>query len=202
MTGFVEMVTVSKQFSLVQVPKTVQLLIKCFEPCKVNFTYCKIPGAGAKPPAKKRLPINAQTGSKKRQGRYQVVIHQADSDFTGIAFHPNYYCWFERARTEMLTREILSQAASVHGGLPVIRSAKLQYKNGARPYEPMTIITELRNDSDEPADYVISLDQRLYRTTPEGTQQELVTAQIDLCFVDAQSKSLIRIPSIVRDKLQ
>lgn len=102
----------------------------------------------------------------------------------------------------MLTREILAKAANDHGALPVIRSAKVQYKSGARPFEPLVVTTQVRSDSDQPADYVISLSQSLLRTCPGGETQELVTAQIDLCFVDAKSKALLRVPSVVREQLR
>jgi acyl-CoA thioesterase FadM len=78
--------------------------------------------------------------------------------------------------------------------VPVIRSAKLQYKNGARPYEAMRVLTKL--NAQGTSDFVLRLDQTLMREA-----QELVKADIEIVFVDPLSRKLVKVPRCVRERL-
>jgi acyl-CoA thioester hydrolase len=193
--GFVEMVTVSRSFSVVPVPASVRDMITHFEPCKRNFTYCARPGAPKPrlPPPRRAKLSEQQQQQQQRTFSFDLVIHMADTDFTGIAFHPNYYCWFERARTQAISPQVLAEAQRA-GAVPVIRSAKLQYKKGARPYEPMRVLTKLSAHGS--SEFLLRMDQTLVREA-----QELVKADIEIVFVDALSKKLVKVPRCVREAL-
>ncbi|GBG30131.1 Hypothetical Protein FCC1311_063641 [Hondaea fermentalgiana] len=191
--GFVEMVTVSRTFQLTKVPQPVHDLIYYFDDCKSNFTYCEKPGA-------KKRPIRRKPGAPSSLGKtteLDLVIHLADTDFTGIAFHPNYYCWFERARSDFLSKEILARAKTEFHAVPVVRSAKLAYKNGARPVEPLRITTT-QDPKGEHSDFVVPILQKLTRVSNDQT---LVEAVFEMCFVHDKERHLVKVPSIVRDAI-
>jgi len=191
--GFVEMVCVSKEFTLTMVPDVAKTHIQKFDKCKENFVFVKQGNPSNVP--KQPMPRRTKSQQDKEREKniksfdFELQIHQSDTDFTGIAFHPNYYCWFERARSEFLSHALLQKVRTEEGAMPVIRQANLSYKNGARPYETLKIISVPSKTSD----YVVSFHQKMFR---KETDQLLVDAKIDIVFVaDKKDRALVKVPA-------
>lgn len=191
--GFVEMVTVSRDFQLTSVPAPVEQLFTSFS-SPHRLTYLKPKPKVPMPKSRKQgLPEMATFATFD----YDLHIHQADTDFTGIAFHPNYYRWFEQARSEMLSAELLLKVRNVDVATPVIRSAKLTYKNGARPYEALRVISTPAIVA--ASKHVVTFNQRLTRL---ASGQLLVEAEFEIVFVHAESQALIPIPPTILAALE
>eukprot|EP00516_Mucochytrium_quahogii_P000558 CAMPEP_0203755586 /NCGR_PEP_ID=MMETSP0098-20131031/9014_1 /ASSEMBLY_ACC=CAM_ASM_000208 /TAXON_ID=96639 /ORGANISM=" , Strain NY0313808BC1" /LENGTH=300 /DNA_ID=CAMNT_0050647115 /DNA_START=86 /DNA_END=988 /DNA_ORIENTATION=- len=189
-SGFVEMVAVSKEFKLVPLPKSLcQDLLK-LEPCKANFEFVKLKGRGI--PRKKK--VEKCTGSV---CVYPLVIYKADTDFTGIAYHPNYYRWFEQARSHSKMGNVLVALKESHNVGPVLRSVKIQYKTGARPYEQLQVVTTpVKEHSSR---YVLGSEQVLYRVQDK---EPLVVGFTEIVFVNLDSKLPVPIPEEILSVLE
>mmetsp|Transcript_17168 Transcript_17168/g.33656 ORF Transcript_17168/g.33656 Transcript_17168/m.33656 type:complete len:321 (+) Transcript_17168:219-1181(+) len=192
--GFVEMVVVSKTFQLVKAPSFVVELMGFFDECKKNFSFLDKPGTKKRPPMRKKpAPRDAVAEASAKVANFDYHIHMADTDFTGIAFHPNYYFWFERARTQYLSPEVLLEAKNQEQAVPVVRRAKVTYKYGARPYEDLRIVTK-RNRKADPSEYVVSISQSLIRV---ADNQVLIESEFEIVFLHDTKRNLVKIPQVV-----
>ncbi len=80
-----------------------------------------------------------------RSGMSAVRVRYAETDAMEVAYHANYFVWFEVARTDLLRSLGWSYRAMEDGGvrLPVIE-ASCQYRRPARYDDELEIRTEGR----------------------------------------------------------
>eukprot|EP00516_Mucochytrium_quahogii_P002959 CAMPEP_0203760340 /NCGR_PEP_ID=MMETSP0098-20131031/13656_1 /ASSEMBLY_ACC=CAM_ASM_000208 /TAXON_ID=96639 /ORGANISM=" , Strain NY0313808BC1" /LENGTH=311 /DNA_ID=CAMNT_0050653859 /DNA_START=445 /DNA_END=1380 /DNA_ORIENTATION=+ len=182
-SGFVEMVVVNSEFKPVQLPPLFKNTLSLFEKFKKNCSYIQ-------PKRLPKIPLRKTKGGERSPvASFEMVYHQAGSDFTGVTFHPNYYCWFARARVDFFGLDFLKTLEHTHGILPTTQSAKLKYKNSTRPYEKLLI--ETFRCPEQSTQYVLALDQVLYR---DPGKVECVIASFEVAFTCIKTGALVPVP--------
>ncbi|KTD11170.1 acyl-CoA thioesterase [Legionella gratiana] len=77
--------------------------------------------------------------------QYAFRVYVEDVDYMGIVYHANYFCYFERARTEMLRQNnlILSDLMK-QDTLFAVYDVHVRYKAPARLDDLLTIKTQVQ----------------------------------------------------------
>jgi acyl-CoA thioester hydrolase len=76
--------------------------------------------------------------------RFPVTIYYEDTDAGGVVYHANYLKYFERARTEMLRADGISQSTLLEQSLGfVVRSLNIDFLKGARLDEHLEVWTRI-----------------------------------------------------------
>lgn len=74
--------------------------------------------------------------------QHQVRVYVEDVDYMGIVYHPNYLCYFERARTEaMRANNLILSALAQSDTLFAITKVNLRYLAPARLDDLLIIAT-------------------------------------------------------------
>ncbi|ELI5718576.1 tol-pal system-associated acyl-CoA thioesterase [Vibrio fluvialis] len=75
---------------------------------------------------------------------WPITIYYEDTDAGGVVYHSNYLKFFERARTEMLRAIGVSQQVLLEQRIGfVVRHAEIDFKQGARLDEQLTVVTSI-----------------------------------------------------------
>ena len=87
----------------------------------------------------------ADDGVSPRQSVSTVRVRYAETDQMGVAYHANYFVWFEVARTDWLRASGLTYRDLEADGvlLPVI-DARCEYKSPARYDDTLSVTTVAR----------------------------------------------------------
>lgn len=74
---------------------------------------------------------------------YAVRVYYEDTDLSGITYHANYLCWFERARSDLLRMLGIDQRAAIEAGEGAwaVAGAELKYVSPARLDDDVLIET-------------------------------------------------------------
>ncbi len=122
-------------------------------------------------------------------------VYYEDTDAGGIMYHAKYISWCERARSEYL-RDVGLQSSLIHqdlGVIFVVRHLEADYLKPARLDELLRVETslkEMKNSSFLLNQSIFCQDYMLFSMT------------VTIVCVGAQSARPVRIPDMVRDKLQ
>ncbi len=130
--------------------------------------------------------------------QYERRIYYADTDIAGVVYHANYLRFFEEARTEYLRTLGFNQSTLKNevGVLILVRNIyQIDYIGAAKLDDLLTIecqVTEVTKAS------VKMRQSARFR----GTEQILVTAELRLICVSAESFKPVRLPVAIKEKLE
>ena len=120
---------------------------------------------------------------------HNVKIYYEDTDSGGVVYYANYLKYFERARTEALSKIGLSntQIKNKFGALIIVKSCNIKYKKSAHLEDELNIVS-----------HIISLKKTsLIMKQLIMHDKELITeAEIHLVFVNSEGK-----PEKIPDKI-
>jgi acyl-CoA thioester hydrolase len=119
-------------------------------------------------------------------------IRYRECDPMGVVYHTHYLDFFEEARTEALRGLGVAYRELEEAGIimPVVE-AHVEYKRPAQ-YDDL-IVVEACFEAMPAVRVPIT-----YTVRPDGDDTVLATGKTDLCFVDAETRSLTRPPENVR----
>ena len=104
-----------------------------------------------------------------------ITIYVADTDVTGIVYHANYLKYLERARTQFLIDNQISQLNSE--GFFVIKNINITYSFPARLEESLSVKTNVQLKTKAR----LRFNQRIENI---NTKKICCEATIDVCFLD------------------
>ena len=123
---------------------------------------------------------------------FPVTIFYEDTDITGLVYHPNYFKYFERARSNFFDAQELRRLQMEEGiGVAVYR-ADITFKRGASLGDRLEVHT-LPSLS---GDYRVVVQHSVFRV---HDPQVLVEATVELVCV--ANEKVIKIPPLIRDKV-
>lgn len=126
-------------------------------------------------------------------------VYWEDTDGGGIVYYANYLRFLERARTEWLRSLGYSQQllAREPGIVFAVVSLTIEYRRPARLDDELTITCEPRADRAA----TIRFDQAIFRGRNPGDEPPLVTAEVRIACVDAQTLKPRRLPESLMNVL-
>lgn len=112
---------------------------------------------------------------------HSVRVYAEDTDMTGIVYHSNYLCFFERARSELLRKHGLQLSnLSQYDCHFAIKEAQLRYLKPARLDDLLSIETKI----EKAGACVLLFKQNLFNE--DG--QKLCEAEVQVVSVDKNLK--------------
>lgn len=124
---------------------------------------------------------------------FPVTIYYEDTDMTGLVYHPNYFKFFERARSEYFSGEALRRMQEEDGISVAVYRAEILFKKGAVLGDRL----EIHSKAEIKGDYRAAVQHKALRAS---SQEVLVEATVELVCV-AKGR-LTRIPAWMMDKMQ
>jgi YbgC/YbaW family acyl-CoA thioester hydrolase len=123
---------------------------------------------------------------------FPVTIYYEDTDITGLVYHPNYFKYFERARSDFFDGQELRRLQMDEGiGVAVYR-ADIVFKRGASLGDRL----EIHSWPSINGDYRVVVQHRVFRA---GDPQVLVEATVELVCV--ANDKVVKIPPLIRHKV-
>ena len=106
---------------------------------------------------------------------FNLKVFVEDTDFQGFVYHANYLKYFERARTQFLIDNQISQLNSE--GFFVIKNINITYSFPARLEENLLVKTDLR---------LKTKARMIFNQTIENINSKKIhcEATIEVCFLD------------------
>lgn len=122
--------------------------------------------------------------------RFPVRIYYEDTDAGGVVYHAQYFCFTERARTELLRTVGVDhvQLLEEDGGAFAVRRAMVEFHRPARLDDLIVVETSLRAVRGARLDL---------RHEIKKDAQTLVAMDIDLAFITSDMRPR-RLPARVR----
>ena len=125
---------------------------------------------------------------------HKIKVYYEDTDAGGVVYYANYLKYFERARTEALSKIGLSniKIRDNFKALIIVKSCNIDYKKSAYLEDELNIKS-----------YILSLTKTSFVMSQNIIKNKLVIveAKIHLVFVNEKAKP-IKIPKLVVDKLK
>jgi|TARA_B100000900_G_scaffold405866_1_gene416056 acyl-CoA thioester hydrolase len=109
---------------------------------------------------------------------FQVVIFCEDTDFQGIVYHANYLKYFERARTQFLIDQGISQLELENSKLAfVVRDINLRYIVPARLEDSLLVKTSIR---------FVSKARLIFAQNIINVKSDTIICrgEVEVCFLD------------------
>ena len=123
---------------------------------------------------------------------FPVTIYYEDTDITGLVYHPNYFKYFERARTNYFDAQALRRLQMEEGiGVAVYR-ADIVFKRGASLGDRL----EIHSRPSLNGDYRVVVQHSVFKV---GDPQVLVEATVELVCV--ANDKVVKIPPLIRNKV-
>jgi YbgC/YbaW family acyl-CoA thioester hydrolase len=122
---------------------------------------------------------------------FEVQIHNEDTDFSGFVHHPNYLCFFERARAHALSTQELARLWREEGVGFVVHKASLVFKEGATFGD----VIEIRSTGRIESEYRVSFAQKAHR---KADGKLLVEATFEMVCING-ARQLVPIPRSARE---
>ncbi|HBV75430.1 MULTISPECIES: tol-pal system-associated acyl-CoA thioesterase [Vibrio] len=123
--------------------------------------------------------------------KWPITIYYEDTDAGGVVYHSNYLKFFERARTEVLRAQGVSQSTLLDQEIGfVVRHMDIDYIQGAKldeNLEVLTSIVNLRSASIVFCQELVNLDGRI-----------LCKATVKVACVNIQHMKPQAIPSSIK----
>ena len=115
--------------------------------------------------------------------RHPIRIYYEDTDVSGLVYHANYLCYFERAREHVIGPDLLVEMLRQGIGFVVYR-ASLDFKRGARLGDEI----EIRSTYERQSDYRVLFFQSAWLG-----DTRLVDGQVEMVAI-GPDQSPVRIP--------
>lgn len=134
--------------------------------------------------------------------RWLARVYWEDTDAGGIVYYANYLRFLERARTEWLRAQGLSQRALARdpGVVFSVIAVQAEYHRPARLDDLLSVSCEPQRQGGASIYFV----QRIWRSgAPEGRTEEelLLTAGVRVACLDGQTLKPRRLPEVVAQGL-
>jgi tol-pal system-associated acyl-CoA thioesterase len=129
---------------------------------------------------------------------FPVRVYYEDTDAQKIVYYANYFCFMERARTEMMREAGFSHASITHEDRQffVVGEASARYKASARLDDDLIIRSSVANLGNAS----LKLQQNVVKRLADE-ESLLVEGVITLIYVSEDGKP-VRIPDKMREALQ
>ena len=118
---------------------------------------------------------------------YKVYVE--DTDFQGIVYYANYLKYFERSRSEFLSKNGIFQKMLIkEGSAFVIKEIKLSYKSPAELGDEIIVQSNVMKKSDARMIFfqkVINKKDRI----------EHVNGEVEVCFINLMTKKPQKFPN-------
>ncbi len=124
---------------------------------------------------------------------HPITIYYEDTDVTGLVYHPNYFKYFERSRSELFGGAELRRVQEQQGISVAVYRADITFKRGAVLGDHL----EIHSQAEIQGDYRIVFHHKVMRANP---QTLLVSATVELVCV--ANERLVALPSWVKDKVK
>ncbi len=124
---------------------------------------------------------------------YPLTIYYEDTDITGLVYHPNYFKYFERARSNFFDARELRRLQVEEGIAVAVYRADIVFKRGASLGDQLEIHSLPTLDGD----YRVVVKHRVFR---RDDPQVLVEATVELICI-AQDK-VIKLPPLITNKIK
>ena len=125
---------------------------------------------------------------------HTIKVYYEDTDAGGVVYYANYLKYFERARTEALSKIDLSniKIRDNFKALIIVKSCNIDYKKSAYLEDELNIKS-----------YILSLTKTSFIMSQNIIKNKIVIveAKIHLVFVNEKGKP-IKIPKLVVDKFK
>ena len=113
---------------------------------------------------------------------FNLVVYVEDTDFQGFVYHANYIKYFERARSDFLTSNNISQIELKELDLVfVIKSIEINYLLPAKLGEELTVQTHVTKKTNAR----MIFDQEIFKTK---TSAIICNGVVEVCLVNAVTK--------------
>lgn len=122
---------------------------------------------------------------------HPITIYYEDTDTTGLVYHPNYFKYFERARSELFGPEKLRRLQMEEGISVAVYRAEIVFKKGAMLGDRL----EIHSRPHLEGEYRVVFQHQVFRD-----QTLLVEATVELVCV--ANGRVVALPPLVREKAQ
>ena len=117
-----------------------------------------------------------------------LKIYVEDTDFQGVVYHANYIKFFERARSEFLTLNNISQSKLRKNNLAfVIKSINIKYIAAAELGDEIVVNSVVEKKSDAR----MIFNQKVVNS---NTGIEYVNGDVEVCFINLLTKKPQKFP--------
>ena len=117
-----------------------------------------------------------------RSKDFHCRVYVEDTDFQGVVYHANYLKYLERARSQFLIDNKLSQvdAMSNSNELYVIKSINLSYHSPAALEDKLTVKTEIE---------LVSKARTIFFQSVLNSKNDtlICKGEVEVCFIDNNS---------------
>ena len=113
---------------------------------------------------------------------FNLVVYVEDTDFQGFVYHANYIKYFERARSDFLTFNNISQIELKELDLVfVVKRIEINYLLPAKLGEELTVQTHVTKQTNAR----MVFDQEILNTE---TSERICNGVVEVCLVDTLTK--------------
>ena len=117
-----------------------------------------------------------------RSKDFYLRVYVEDTDFQGVVYHANYLKYFERARSQFLIENNLSQTDAIakRNESYVIKSINLSYYHPAKLEDELTVKTEIE---------LISKARTIFFQSILNSKNDtlICKGEVEVCFIDNSS---------------
>lgn len=127
---------------------------------------------------------------------FEVPVYYEDTDFSGYVFHPNYLKYFDRAREELIGRDLLKRLW-LDGRHFVVKSASQEFTAPARHGDTLLVQTWIEF-SQSP---LVRFRHEVRIKGDDPSKKPVASAVIELVSVSEKGFP-VRLPSVLQDLFQ
>ena len=117
-----------------------------------------------------------------RSKDFYLRVYVEDTDFQGVVYHANYLKYFERARSQFLIENNLSQTDAMSKGNEsyVVKSINLSYYHPAVLEDDLTVSTEIE---------LVSKARTIFFQSILNSKNDtlICKGEVEVCFIDNSS---------------
>ena len=110
------------------------------------------------------------------------MVYVEDTDFQGVVYHANYLKYLERARSQFLIENNLSQTNAMSEGNEsyIVKSINLLYHHPARLEDELTVSTEIE---------LVSKARTIFFQSVLNSKNDtlICKGEVEVCFIDNDS---------------
>ena len=110
------------------------------------------------------------------------MVYVEDTDFQGVVYHANYLKYLERARSQFLIENNLSQTNAMSEGNEsyIVKSINFLYHHPARLENELTVRTEIE---------LVSKDRAIVFQSGMNSKNDtlICKGEVEVCFIDNDS---------------
>ncbi len=107
------------------------------------------------------------------------MVYVEDTDFQGVVYHANYLKYLERARSQFLIENNLSQTNAMSEGNEsyIVKSINLIYYHPARLEDELTVSTEIE---------LVSKARTIFFQSVLNSKNDtlICKGEVEVCFID------------------